>query len=104
MQISKQRRKALKARYKASTTSIWYSHPTTASTIQALKDLYDTYFPDAADAATWNILCRYEGKLSLRLLGKKKLLEIKGRRKANEMFSDAFHNPLPYPLPKEHRP
>ena len=103
MQISKQRRKALKAHYKASTTSIWYSRPITASLIQALKDLYDTYFPDAADAATWNMLCRYEGKLSPRLLEKKKLLEIKGRRKANAMFRDTFHNPLS-PFPKEHLP
>lgn len=53
--------------------------------VEALKEMYGVVL-NGKDEAKYNLIKRYESKVSKRLLEEKKLLRAKGETQAKEMF------------------
>jgi len=91
--LEKARRKLLKAEYKRITTS---PPPSISDLTAILHEVYDTYFPNPKDYATYHMLYRYKEKLSPEGYSKLQSLRSKGRKGSKAMWRTIVYSDNPF--------
>lgn len=89
------------------TKSEWYSYwrsvrvnapkksITSGDMVKALKELYDISLSDP-DQAKYDLIDKYAGKVSVRLIRERELLHEKGNRQAKELWKSLIYSENPF--------